>query len=264
MTITGDTPISLDEPMFTHGEVVRITGINSKSLSQWSQRIDAISAIGQMHRTGRKLYSVYDLIELKVIGDVVSMAGVQPSLAASASKYVRERAIEMSERDSQGQLLYRGQKDEDRRLVIFWFEGASHRIKVIPYSQRIKELSSHSIPYPQIVIPLDDIILSVQNKIGDVLEEEGEEGTFMPHSTKQYSSPWPRTPEQDFSLRCAKDEQGRDIYIGLSHEETHEMLRFEEDRLNNRDTPESGDRYLELYDKHEAARLKRIMERHGK
>lgn len=65
----------------------------------------------------------------------------------------------------------------------------------------------------------------------------------------------PFSPENDFFKAWAKDEQDRNIRVGLSHDETLEYERLSVGELQSH---LDRDRYLELSDKHEAARLARV------
>jgi hypothetical protein len=61
----------------------------------------------------------------------------------------------------------------------------------------------------------------------------------------------------------AVDAEGRRILVGLTFEETEEVVRFLSDRMDPRlcraDYVISADRYLELHEKHEAQRLAILM-----
>jgi len=191
MTDFGDTAFNFNEPMLTHSEASMVTGVAKKNLGQWHTR-GVIPHIGEMHRTGRRLYSGFDLIELRLINDLTTMTAMQPKVAAAAAKYLRERAGDMSLRDKDGELLYKSQAEEDRRLAVVWFEKGSFKIDIKTYSDRCESLMKHSIPFPQIVIPLDDIVIRVQNEICDLLEREHVDGdNTVPITTKtdQNSSP---------------------------------------------------------------------------
>lgn len=54
----------------------------------------------------------------------------------------------------------------------------------------------------------------------------------------------------------ATDEQGRDVLVGLTHEETEAYLDYARSRLRGNHNPAcSGEDYLRLHEKHEIARL---------
>lgn len=77
--------------------------------------------------------------------------------------------------------------------------------------------------------------------------------------------PNPYSPRENFFLAWGKDAQGRWVYVGLDHDETWELLRLQGSALDGdelvivnpgrgTESPEEGDRYLKLHDKHEAVR----------
>ena len=167
----GDKPFDMAEPTFTHGEVVEITGVPSKTLNNWTQR--EVIDLGTMHRTGRRLYSVFDLIELKVIGELVEMVNMPPAQASTAAKWARSRAFDITARDANGGLLYKGQKQERRHFLEIWFENGAHKIAKL---EGMEWFTNHSCSHPFIIVPLDDIVLRVVNKSFEVLEREHSKG----------------------------------------------------------------------------------------
>jgi len=79
------------------------------------------------------------------------------------------------------------------------------------------------------------------------------------------SPPNPYSPVENFFRAWEKDAQGRWVYVGLDHDETQELLRLQGAALMGDDLvivqpggqrgPDDTDRYLELHDRHEMARL---------
>ena len=55
--------------------------------------------------------------------------------------------------------------------------------------------------------------------------------------------------------RWSTDNLGRRIVVGLTVEETAEFLELRKRSLNKVSNHQEGKRYLELHDKHEAARI---------
>lgn len=78
----------------------------------------------------------------------------------------------------------------------------------------------------------------------------------------------PYSPASNFFRMWQKDEHGNWLYVGLSLEETTELMALtgvslngdeivhEHDALSRHKTPEQADRYLALQEKHELARIK--------
>ena len=51
------------------------------------------------------------------------------------------------------------------------------------------------------------------------------------------------------------DLQGREVLVGLSFEETVFYVAYGRDRVKGISRPDDGEKYIELHDKHERARL---------
>lgn len=53
----------------------------------------------------------------------------------------------------------------------------------------------------------------------------------------------------------ATDALGREVLVGLTFEETAFYVTYGRDRIKGISRPDDGEKYLELHDKHERARL---------
>lgn len=166
MTDFGNRPFHLDEPMLTTAEAVGISGVSLSSLNNWIAR--GTVDLGTMHRFGRRLFSINDLIALRIMSDLNAMVGMQPAVAYELAKYAVIRAFEMSERAADGKLLYRGQKAEERRYLFARRDGENFSIRV---ETTAAYFDAHSVPQPVIVIPLDDIVLRTINDAFNTLEK---------------------------------------------------------------------------------------------
>lgn len=164
----GEMKFNIIEPMFIFSEAVEITGVPAKSLNNWTQR--GVIDIGVMHRTGRRMYSVADLVELAIVAELAEFVDMKPGLAVGIAKYVKPRMFEMNERDEDGEIIYRGPKnDPERRFIRVWFADGAHKIKV---EKGTDWLNQFAHLHPFIIVPLDHIILKIENKSIDILERE--------------------------------------------------------------------------------------------
>ncbi len=179
----GDELIDQNEPQFTHGEAVEITGVPSLTINNWRQR--EIVELGTMHRTGRRLYSMLDLMELRVVGELSEMVKMPVAKAAAAGSWVRDRAFWMSERDETGELRYRGTKHEVRDYLILSFQDGQHKI----YREKGCDwLKNYQWAHPIVVVPLDDIVTSVLKSAINVLQRE-HDSIGLSNSPKSASPP---------------------------------------------------------------------------
>ncbi|WP_374330450.1 MerR family transcriptional regulator [Aestuariivirga sp.] len=167
--ITGDTPIHIDEPLFVLSEASEITRVPVKSINNWTQR--EVISIGTMQRTGRRLYSILDLCQLRVMGDLSSVVNVIPGHAAAIAEYVRKRGFERTERDEDGKLRWTGTKHGTRNFFLVWNEGDTPKIK---HEVGTEWLKNFFWPHPVVVIPVDDVISSVTKAAMAALERDSE------------------------------------------------------------------------------------------
>ena len=122
-----------------------------------------------MHRTGRRLYSIFDLCELAIIVELSMMVDMPPASAAAVAAWARKRGFERTERDAFGKPKFRGTKHDPGKYLRVWIEDGFHKISL---EEGTDWFSKHSHPHPFIVVPLDDVIHRVELKAFDVLERE--------------------------------------------------------------------------------------------
>lgn len=159
--ILDDIQIELAEPIFTHGEAVKMTKVSSKALNNYTQR--GLLSLGEMHRTGRRLYSPLDLIELTILGQLIKDIGMKPSEAVQLASYAGRRAFEMTAKNDDGS-LFCGETKES--CVIGWRDGDE-------YYTAIMKIDEVKIPNDNIVImiPMDGIIIRTLKQCITLLEK---------------------------------------------------------------------------------------------
>lgn len=161
----GDT-INLNEPLFIHGEACTVAGIDGKSLNNWTQR--EIISLGQMHRSGRRLYSILDLVKLRVIADLARILKMGPSFAEAISQSVMPRAGEVFAALAKGK--FREAKDE-AQFLLAWAEPETDKFSVVrTKAGRLQEAIPES--HPAIIVPIDVIVREVTGKALIILHNE--------------------------------------------------------------------------------------------
>jgi hypothetical protein len=158
---------SLISPFFIHGEACAIAGVDSMDLNNWVQRkvIDFGTTI-----VGRRVYSILDLVKLRVIGDLARTLTMKPTYAAAIAESVLPRATEVAALDSKGQLIHR-HPDGDPQYLIAWVEPEADRFTVArTSSSRLSE--AVAVPHPVIIVPLDEIALETTSKALELLDRE--------------------------------------------------------------------------------------------
>jgi hypothetical protein len=161
---------SLIEPLFIHGEACAVTGIDSKDLNNWVQR--EVIKLGTMHRSGRRLYSIIDLIKLRVIADLSTFLRVRPAYAESVVESVMPRAAEIAALDDEGNLKHRGYFGEDTpQYLVAWVERDKDNFTVRRCKQA-RLIEAIQVPHPVIVLPLDEIAMTVALKAQALLDKE--------------------------------------------------------------------------------------------
>ena len=175
----GDQKFDVDQSLFVRKEVLEILGIKKEKEQDFDNLIQRSKIkIGTVRRLGRRMYSLADLCELKIVVDLVNYVSTPAGVAVGAANYalktsvglsVRKRLMEITKRDAEGKMLYKGIKNEPHLYLVLWFEGGNPKITIHSGTDWfIQSTWSH----PFIFLDLDHVIFCTVNKAFDVLEEE--------------------------------------------------------------------------------------------
>src|SRR5438132_12778923 len=96
---TAPAPLDLNQAIFAHGDAVTMSRVPSVTLNNWTQR-GVIGEIGKINRSGRRMYSVQDLVKLRVIGDLGTTCALTPSFAAAIAENTMPRRAVMATDDT--------------------------------------------------------------------------------------------------------------------------------------------------------------------
>lgn len=159
---------SLISPFFIHGEACAIAGVDSMDLNNWVQRevVDFGTTI-----VGRRVYSIIDLIKLRVIGDLARTLTMKPTFAAAIAESVLPRATEIAALDNNGKLIHRHQSDGDPQYLVAWIEPDADNFTV-RRTTASKLSKAVAVPHPVIIVPLDEVALETTSKALKLLDQE--------------------------------------------------------------------------------------------
>jgi len=157
--LTG-SPATFITPFFIHGDACAITGVDSMDLNNWIQRkvIDFGTTI-----VGRRVYSIVDLVKLRVIGDLARTVTMKPTFAAAIAESVLPRAMEVAALDGRGKLIHRHPPDGETNYLVAWCEAETDNFKVKPTTAS-KLHKVVAVPHPVIIVPLDEVALDTTSK----------------------------------------------------------------------------------------------------
>lgn len=161
---------TLFQPFFIHGEACAITDVSTADLNNWTFRVGI--NLGTMI-VGRRVYSIIDLIKLRVIGDLARTLNMKPSFAAAIAESVMPRATQIAALDNNGKLIHR--HADDPHYLLAWVEPDKDNFKVARTSEA-RLVEAVRVPHPVILIPLDTICLETTAKCLKILEHEKSTG----------------------------------------------------------------------------------------
>ncbi len=151
--------IDLMEPQFSHREAVEITGVSAKALSNWTDR--EVINLGVRHRSGRRLYSIMDLIQLRIVWELRHSTQMWLAFAAAIGNHVAERWSALFRRDEKGEIVNKDVLSGGRHYLVGWFDNDNPNVVLVKGTDF---LAQHNYPHPIVVVPLDKIIAEVSTK----------------------------------------------------------------------------------------------------
>lgn len=252
----GDRPIVLDDPTFSMAEAARLSGVEEKTVRNWIARdlTDAGSKFG-----GRWAFSFNDVLKLKVAGYLANTlnleAGAAARIAKEAGRMITARALQQSERDPRtGQLIELQSEFQHWQAILvsfkdgnatFWTAGADPSRHDPP---RYADIDHASLRRPYIVIPCDPIITETMFDV-EKMREEKDRTTVSPFDEAERLY-------LDSIDGIDRDDEGREVFVGLTYDETIEYRDLARGLKSERRSQRQ--RYFELHEKYEIARLTRL------
>jgi hypothetical protein len=233
----------LDTPQFTSEDVCRVVEITAKQLEHAidpARSVIRVSPQSRQRRQGRRrMFTGGDVLKVAVLF-ATNATGFPMRFAATMADQVESRAgarlVGFDMTPGLIWLTWPFKDGSDWNLVPVW-EG--------------RQDPPHT-PASFLVIEVDRLIDETLAKLKAVVEGEPIPDFSIPDHEPEPSS---LSPENDFFLRWAKDDQGRDVLVGLTFEETQEHQRGAQDRRSVDPV-----NWLALEQKHETARLARMSE----
>lgn len=171
--------IALDDPLFVFGEAVEITRFDAKDLNNWTQR--EILSLGTMHRSGRRMYSIADLIRLAIAGGLAPTMRPAFAVAVAQSHVIKPRLLEIAALDDKNNLKHRGYygKDEPHYLVAFAEPSKDNfAVRMVKESQLLIGVLQQGrqaitmIRPSTTVVMFDELAKAITNKAVNVFERE--------------------------------------------------------------------------------------------
>lgn len=156
--------ISLTQPTFVHGEACKITGVAPMTLLNWSQRDNPGERVPGTVVGGRRLYSIIDLIRVAIVANLASYLKMGPAFGLNVADMVEPRASEIAALDENGELKYRGYHgDESPHYLIAFAIPGTDTFKVARVAEK-DLIRALAVPHPVVVVPLDEIALTITLK----------------------------------------------------------------------------------------------------
>lgn len=244
----------LDESLFSRAQVLQVAGLTSAQLKNTLDRNLVRLASG--HNPGKgnaRMFTGGDVLKI-VTAHKMSAIGFPLKWSYLVADTIERRAqARLVGLDTTPGLVFATypMKNGDWARVSLW-EGMTEQPQLPPVIQ---------------VIEVDRIIDEVLAKLRAVEAGEPVPSFDVPEPEPE---PNPYSPEGNAFGHWLKDEQGRNIRVGLTFEETEEFNRLEEldwaDRTQRGDvrkmliTDEQSNRLSELMRRHESARLQRVQD----
>ena len=244
----------LDEPQFSQADALAVCEMTAGELKGMIDREQV--RLRRDHNPGsgrRRLYAGSDILKLKT-GRIMSPLGFPLRWLYLLADQVEQRAsARLVGLDITPKLRIATYpiSDGDWAQVPIW-DGMTDPPK---------------LPLAVQILEVDRLIDEMLARLQALIEEKPLPSFEVPAPEAE---PSPYSPENDFFLRWAKDEQGRDVMVGLTYEETAEYQAHRDrdllHRLDDNSFPwpsveemhREKRRSIELHDKHELARLKRL------
>lgn len=229
-----------DEPSFTRQQMLAcVPGLSEEVFKQWIIRgIVSFTDDAPMGKGRRRLYTPADVIQVATLHEM-SRQGIMVSKAVFVWHIVRGRLIALAHPPLAGELGY------SAALAIHPTTGELVSRTFIE-GEAAFDPNDDAAPDVLVLFRVDRFIARMLARMDAI---QSDKPTAPPPNPT-------RTEDPDYFRAWATDAADRRVLVGLTAEETEEYERTRDADAWDHD---AKDRYLELHEKHEAARLQRLM-----
>jgi len=239
----------LDEPQFPSDDVCSVIGVSAKQLEHAIDPKRAMLSLSihirERVQGKRRLFTGDDVLKIATLFASNGIGFSQRFAHVLAEQVSRRAHARLCGLDTTPGLVFATfpmRETDDWAVVPLW-EGRTEEPK---------------LPLAVQLIEIDRLINETVEKLLAIIEDKPLPDFAVPDPAIE-ASPW--SPENDFFRMWDKDAQGRQVYVGLTFEQTQELIALQDLREKTR---EQSLRYLWLQEIHEGARLTRLTaEREG-
>lgn len=239
-----------DEPQFTVHDVCSLTGATPKAIEHFvDQSRNMVRLITREANPGkgrRRLFTGGQVLMIKA-AYVMNAIGFPQKFSASMAEQVMHRATGLTN----GLAI-------QTKMHLISYPMANGDWAAIPIYAETEE--EPQLPVVVQVLDVDRLVAETRAQLEAIIEGKEVPDFAVPEIKPEN----PYSPASNFFRAWEKDDLGRWKRVGLTWEESEELLALEGARLDGDDLilipahktpPEHRDRYLELHDRHEMARL---------
>ncbi|MEM9763045.1 MAG: hypothetical protein AAF968_11110 [Pseudomonadota bacterium] len=238
-------------PQFSVAHVCTITGTTAKALEHFvSPKRDLVRLVGPYVNPGTGRRRVFSGGQVLMITAAYAMTGI-----GFPQRWVRHLADSV-ERRALHRSMPGGDLQTGMMLATYPMSGGDDWA-VIPIFNEMGE--EPVLPVAIHLLDVDRLIDQVKVQLEAIIAEEDVPDFALPDPDIE---PSPYSPASNFFRSWEKLDDGRWVYVGLSAEETDELLEMQGFEIDGDDLKivgegRRGERYLELQEKHQEERLKR-------
>ncbi len=163
-----DAPIGLEDTQFTTAEIVEISGVPDKSIRNWLHR--GLLEVGEIHFSGRRLYSLVDAIRLTVMQSLTNRVPLKPTDAVDAAELLVRYVLKHAPVDHHGRALLDLRDTPISRAYAIAIVDGKARAGLIDPKQPGGYAEFGSLwAEPHIVVPIIPLVQGVQFRTIGVL-----------------------------------------------------------------------------------------------
>lgn len=239
-------------PQFLVADVCKITGTTPKALEHFvSPKRDLVRLIGPHVNPGTGRRRVFSGGQVLMIAAAYAMTRI-----GFPQRWVRNLADSV-ERRALNRTIPGGHWQTGLMIATYPMNEGDDWAVIHLFNEMEKE---PVLPVAVHLLDVDRLIDQVKAQLEAMIADEEVPDFTVPDPKPE---PNPYSPASNFFRAWDKSESGRWVYVGLTEEETDELLEMQGSEIQGDDLVivgegrRGGKRFLELHDKHERERLKR-------
>lgn len=178
MTPIGNRPFDPTDYAFTVAEAAKVSQVAEVDIRNWMRR--DVVPLGTKNRLGRIMFNALDIVHLRVIGDLITLLSVDPSVANPIGAHVADHCLRWLRKDGENITeTPDGFRKETRLILHVNTETGLPELSAVDWGETVigftvpeRGSGADWARRPMVMLPIEQIFGDVLEELFQILEQD--------------------------------------------------------------------------------------------